>query len=175
MKNVTTMVYEFDELSESAKEKALAEFSDINTEYDWWNFTLDDALNIGVKIEEFDTYHGIIQGRLTMSMLESITEIINNHGVETDTYKVAIEYLEKYKSLKDDKDVIDLVKMDDMDIEEAIAEIAIEKIEAGYEHDLLEEYLSYLKKEEEYLRSAEAIIETIKANEYQFTEDGKVF
>jgi len=38
---------------------------------------------------------------------------------------------------------------------------------------ILEEYLSMLKKEYEYLTSDEAVKEMIEANEYEFTEKGK--
>ena len=39
MREMTTMVYSFNELSDDAKERALNEFRCINVEYDWW----DDA------------------------------------------------------------------------------------------------------------------------------------
>ena len=41
--------------------------------------------------------------------------------------------------------------------------------------ELMEEILSSLKKGYEYLTSDDCIIETIKANEYTFLEDGTMF
>jgi len=37
-----------------------------------------------------------------------------------------------------------------------------------------EEYLSLLRQEYEYLTSKDAIVETIQANDYEFTEEGKL-
>jgi len=54
----------------------------------------------------------------------------------------------------------------------------IEAEETEYPIDtakLKKEYLSILKKEYEYLTSKESLIETIKANEYEFTAVGKQF
>ena len=40
---------------------------------------------------------------------------------------------------------------------------------------ILEDYRIMLQKQYEYLCSEEAIIETIEANDYEFTEDGKLY
>lgn len=51
--------------------------------------------------------------------------------------------------------------------------LTIKPDEDSFEHDLLEEYLSLLRKEWEYMNTDEAIDENILANEYEFTEGGK--
>lgn len=43
----------FDELSESAKEHALNRLGDINVDQGWWDFTYEDAENIGLEITSF--------------------------------------------------------------------------------------------------------------------------
>jgi hypothetical protein len=43
----------------------------------------------------------------------------------------------------------------------------------GWFKDLIEEYISFLHKEMEYLLSDESVDETIEINEYEFTEDGR--
>ena len=95
MRTIETVVYNFDELSEEAKKKAIESMADINVDYEWYEF-----------IYEFDK--------------------------ELDT------------------------------------------LEYNFQQSLSEDYLSMLKKEYEYKTSEEAIIETIKANDYEFTEDGKL-
>ena len=47
-------------------------------------------------------------------------------------------------------------------------------LENEFLQSLLEDYSIMLQNESEYLQSAEAIRETIEANEYEFTEDGKL-
>ena len=51
----------------------------------------------------------------------------------------------------------------------------IEESEQEFLSDLLEDYSIILQRESEYLQSRESIIETIEANEYDFTEDGKIY
>ena len=51
-------VYEFNELSEEAKEKAIEKLWNINVDYEWWDCVYDDAENIGLKIKEFDLDRG---------------------------------------------------------------------------------------------------------------------
>jgi hypothetical protein len=48
------------------------------------------------------------------------------------------------------------------------------EIEEKYTKNLSECYLYMLKNEYEYLTSEKCIIETIEANDYYFTENGKV-
>ena len=38
MKTIETVVYDFDELSDEAKQKAINNLSDINVDYGWWEF-----------------------------------------------------------------------------------------------------------------------------------------
>lgn len=42
MRTVRTKIYKFQELEEKAKKKALESLSDINVDYDWWDFVYDD-------------------------------------------------------------------------------------------------------------------------------------
>jgi type I restriction-modification system DNA methylase subunit len=51
----TRTLYTFDELSETAKEKALEVYRDINLNFDWWDGTYEDAKNIGLKIDDIFT------------------------------------------------------------------------------------------------------------------------
>lgn len=47
-------VYEFSELSEETKQKAIKKLSDINTNYEWWDGTCNEVETQGGKIESFD-------------------------------------------------------------------------------------------------------------------------
>ena len=46
------------------------------------------------------------------------------------------------------------------------------ELEEKFQHALCQEYLSMLTKEVDYLMSDEQVDESIRANEYEFTEDG---
>jgi hypothetical protein len=46
MKTRTINVYEFSELSDEAKEKAIEKLYDINVDYDWWDSNYEDFENL---------------------------------------------------------------------------------------------------------------------------------
>jgi len=155
------IIYKFEELSEDAQDKALELLGDINIDYDWFDTTYEDAANIGLKIEGFDIGRGnYCKGHFTQSAEDVAKAIIENHGKDCETYKTASAYLEELNKIKaktpDDEDIYS----DDEDAE--------------FLRSLCEDYRIMLQKDYEYLTGREAIIETIKANEYEFTEEGKL-
>jgi hypothetical protein len=149
MRTEAIAIYKYDELSDEGKEKALEGLYDLNVDYEWWQFVYEDAEMVGIEISEFDIDYSTIKGLLTMGVHESAQAIIDNHGRACDTHKLALDYYRQKR------------RFSPYDREE-------------WNRALLEEYLVILKKEFEYLTSEEAIVETIRANDYEFTEDGKL-
>jgi len=155
------IVYKFEELSEDAKDKAVELLYDVNINHDWWNSVYDDAKNIGLKIDSFDIDRGsYVKGHFTESAEGVAKNIISEHGKDCETYKTAAAYLEELNKIKaktpDDEDIYS----DDEDAE--------------FLRSLCEDYRIMLTYEYEYLTGRESIIETIEANEYEFTEEGKL-
>ena len=171
MKKVSINIYNFSELSEQAKKVALSEFQDINTDYDWWNFTYEDAAQIGLKITSFDImYHPTCSGELTLSANEVAQNIINNHGESCDTYKCAQSFMSEWQPV-----FIDYMDESSPNYESLETSDKLQDIEDSFLKELLKCYAVMLENEFEYLTSEEAIIETIEANDYKFTEDGKFY
>jgi hypothetical protein len=169
MRTIETKAYTFDELSDDAKAKAISRLSHINVEYDWWESTYEDAAQIGLKIEGFDldrSRHA--KGAFTLSATEVMANIFANHGEECETYKTAKAFEAEWQPLFDDY-------MDELSdkYESQEAEDDLSDIEDNFLDSLLEDYSIMLQKEYEHLQSEESIIETIVANEYEFTEEGK--
>jgi hypothetical protein len=163
MKTKTINIYSFNELSEKAKQKAIENLIDINVNYDWWEFTCENAANIGLKITSFDLDRNRhATGELRLSFSEVIANILKEHGETCDTYKTAEKYMKQWEP----------VFSKYMETEEGEEELM--EIEAEFIKELLEDYSIILQKEYEYLCSEEAIIEAIEANEYEFTENGKI-
>jgi hypothetical protein len=164
-------VYTFDELSDDAKEKAIEKLYDINTDYEWWDtFEMDDC---GIKLKEFDIGRGAyVKLGFDESELETARAIVENHGESCATHKISHAYIEEYESLEREKEAIDQSDDDVAYEKETAIEDKMEVLKDEYMNDLQNEYLALLRKEYEYLTSEEAIIETIKANEYEFLEDG---
>jgi len=168
----TRILYEFDELSDEAQQVARQQLWDINVCFDWWDATYEDAARIGLKLTEFDL------GRRAYCRGEWIDDpetvaraILAEHGDQCETYKTAQAFLvdvttgqEKHKSSPDY----------DPDYEEYWETQEYENRCDEFLHDLLEDYRIILQNEYDYLTSEEAIREIIEANEYEFTENGKL-
>jgi hypothetical protein len=150
-------VYDFDELSDEAKQKAIRNLSDINVNYDWWRFQYDDALEIGLKINWFDIErYSYMSGELICSAMESIKKVLENHGPDCETTKTAQCFLDLYNQIEPE------MRDDDW----------LSDFECDYLDAICDCYLTLLREEYEYQTSEEAIIETILANEYTFLPDG---
>lgn len=163
MREIKVKLYRYDELNEEAKERALEWFSNACSNDEWWDYTYEDAENVGLKITSFDCDRGnSITGEIITSAPQVIQDILAEHGKTCDTYKTAKSYKSTFKRLEEMRDE------DHPDFEDEF-----EKAEKELLHDLLEDYLVTLRHEVEYMQGREYLEEGIRANEYEFLEDGK--
>ena len=173
-RTVEQTVYSFNELSEQAKQRALELLYDINVDYGWWSFTYEDAKNVGISIKGSDLYTREIKIELYEDAYHVSNKIIKEHGSSTETYQIAYQYIKDYDNLvKKYSDGIntDIVREDN----EYEFDKELEDLEHEFINEIGSEYLSILNNEYEYLTSNEAIIETIEANSYEFTESGGLY
>lgn len=147
VEHITREWYKFDELSGESKERALEELAYINVDNEWWDCTQDDAREIGLNITSFelDRYQHIT-GELLDSIANICEAILANHGESCGTYKIAKKF--RHRTGEDNEEL--------------------------FLKELLNEYLSILNNEYEYLTSEESIVETIESNEYEFSIDGRM-
>lgn len=145
MKTITINLYSFEELSEEAKQKAIEELSDINTDYNWWESTYEDAAIILLKITSFDIDRKEIEVRPVHGHTVNciVNSILKNHCTDCNTYQLA----------------------------ENSSKLSYE----GFLKALSIEYLKMLTEDYAYRTSNPIIMESIIANEYDFTESGKFF
>jgi hypothetical protein len=170
MKTHTINTYSFTELSDAAKQTAIEQMRDINCRDQWWDCTYEDAAGIGLKITSFGLDRNRhAEGELTLSPLEVAANIIRDHGDECDTHKIAQKFLDEHDPI-----FAEYMAAEDEDKNYEL-EGQLQDIEEQFLADLLEEYAYTLQAESEYLYSDEAVIDTIEANDYQFTENGKLF
>lgn len=162
MREIKVKLYQYDELNEKAKEKALEWFSNAFAYDEFWEFMYEDAENVGLKITAFDLYRRTIEGEILTSAPQVIEEILANHGNACETYKTAKSYEQPFKILEEKRDE------ENEDFEEEFG-----NTEHEFLHDILEDYLILLQHEADYRESREYLEEGIIANEYEFTEDGK--
>lgn len=156
MKTIEINLYKFNELSEEAQQTAIEKLWDINITDSWWDGLYDDAENVGVTIKGFDIGRGSYCNiEFDGSPLDTAHLITINWGDACDEWKLSEQFIKDYEAMSDDDD--------------------FEDVEDEYRTQLSEVFLQNLRNEYEYLTSKEAIIETIEANEYDFTEDGRLY
>jgi len=181
MRTKTIAIYQFDELpTEAAKERARGWYREGALDYDWWDCIYQDAETIGLKITSFDldrSRHA--NGHLTMSLVESCKAILKEHGEACETYKTSSEYLTKYNRLDNAKDEAiralsfqDFENGKETDLGDQF-ETDVEALTEEYQQQLLEDYSLMLQHEYEWLLADEQVEESIRANAYEFTEEGE--
>lgn len=170
MQTITINLYQFSELSDEAKQKAISNLAMINVDGEWWESTYEDAANIGLKITGFDIDRGsYVNGSFTLSANEVAANIFSNHGESCETFKTATAFMDCWQPIFNDY-------MDETseNYESRENEECMQSEEDEFLSSLCNDYLKILRDEYEYLTSEEAIIETIESNEYDFTEDGEL-
>ena len=174
MRTIKTKVYTFEELSEEAKEKVIENLYTINVDFDWWMFTYEDAERAGLKITSFDLDRNRhAEGDFLDTAWICADKITKEHGENCETYKTAKEFLNSWNVLVEkysDGIKTDIVKEEN----EGEFDREADELENEFLNSIVEDYSMMLQKEYEYQMSDEAIIETIEANEYEFTENGKL-
>ncbi len=162
MRELKIKVYQYEELNDKAKEKARNWFIESSMNNSWaWDNTKEDAKQIGLIISSLDD-HKANSGKFEKSALDTAERILKDHGNMCETFKTASKYVEKLRQFSED------------DTDETSAEYdALKDLESEFLADILEDYRIYLNSEYEYQSNEEYIAETMEANAYEFTEDGK--
>ena len=175
MKTISIQLYSFDELSQEAQQNAINKLSDINVDYNWWEYTYQDAENIGLKITSFDLDRNRhAEGYFMQDAYNTSDRIMTEHGENCSTYKTAKDFFNFWNEavkLHSDNIIIDKVK----EGSEHYFDEYVKDKEDEFLKSLLNDYSVILQNESEYLQSEEAIKETIIANEYDFTENGQMY
>jgi intein/homing endonuclease len=160
-------VYKYEELSEEMKEKVLQNLYDINVNYEWYDFYYEDFHQtlgqMGIKCETFyfdlgRKHYFVMKNPIIYNEIRFLkycrfdlrtkkAKKLLNEGIRIETQYYAGSMSKNY--------------IDDDNLNECL-------------QSNLESFLSQLQKGYDYLTSEEAIIETIKANEYEFDNKGNI-
>jgi hypothetical protein len=201
MKTVTYTLYEFNELSAEAQEKAIENLSDINVDYDWydleyWQEKLDAIGFEGAEINFSDFWsQGDGASFIASVNLEKIISYMayctDNYNDIKDFYK--LERLQYYGMIDLNIEIIRqssryahentcAISHDFQAYSNAIAfEKWLDRVISKFIDQIedLRRSLCFaiyyaLRQDYEYLISPEAIQETIEINKYYFYETGKL-
>lgn len=159
MRIIETKAYQFEELDEQTKEKAIdnCRYMNIDDGF-WYEFIKEDLNSVGIELRSFDIDRGSFAEIHLEDFYETCDLILKWHGENRETYKIAERYIKEYNEIHQH------IHDDD----------AIECIDEEYQKEFSEEVLLMLRREFEHITSDEHIIEMFQANEYEFTEQGKL-
>jgi hypothetical protein len=167
IETTTRTLYTFDELTEENQQKAIDGLYDLNIDHEWWDQTYDDADMIGCKILEFDIDRGSYCKLEFVETAElAASSIVESHGKDCETYKTAVWFMGEHRQI--------LQKEENNDPDEYNHDELMENLDEEFCKMLSGDYLKMLRADYEYLTTAEAIKETIEANEYEFTIEGQL-
>jgi len=196
MRTVETDVYEFDELSLVARGEVLQAAREINVDFDgWWDDVFDDAKTIGgiLGIEIRDIYFSgfasqgdgaCFVGRYAYEA-GSVKEILEYAPVDGKLHRIAKGLYEvqrrnfyrlsatvKHSGHYYHKFCTDISVYGDGRNGKDLVTQTVEARVTELLRDFMQWIYDKLEEEYEYLTSDEAVIETLRANEYGFTVDG---
>jgi len=196
---VETKVFKLKELSDAAKQSALEALGEINIDHDWWDFVYDDAKTIGklIGIDIDDIYFSGFcskgDGACFAGNYEyvrgSVAAVKAHAPKDTELHRIATELAAEQR--KCFYQIRASVKQSGHYYHRYCTDISIDfESHTGYQDyyseeaetnviELLRDYMLWIYKQlnssYDYLTSEEAIIETIEANEYEFTMDGDLY
>lgn len=195
-RTIRTKIYKFDELSKDAQEKVIESFYDINIDYEWYEMTVDQLKREGEE-KGFDIDNIYFSGfssqgdgamfegsvndfsLFTVGINPHVIKAVKNNclnlswsvkhrghyyhsgcrAISFDAGNYPGYYQQGYGWKGNFQDNMDILE---------------NNIEAAYE-DFCSYIYRTLEKEYEWRTSKEEITETILANGYEFTKDGKQF
>ena len=164
MRTIEIKVYKFEELDKQTKEKVIENYRYINVEDTlWYDFIKVDFNRLGLDIQAFDLDRGNYAKIYIDNFEETSNNIIDEFGDSVPIKQTAKNYIDEYNKIqanfKNDEDI----------------ERELEILDEEYQKEYSEDILSYLKAEYEWEITDQAIIETIEANDYDFTTEGKIY
>jgi len=181
--------------NDSVAERILEKYRDINTDYDWYVFSVEDfcerVKKIGFNIDSEDvqftgfwsqgdgaSFTGSIdileylKGTKQLTRYSALKRAINNDKIENHVDIVRDSYHYSHENTCS-VECIDVYADNITDlVDSQVAELQHELEEERLE--LSKELYRRLSDEYDYLCSDEALIETFAANEYEFDEDGDI-
>lgn len=178
IRTVRVKTYEYDDLSQEAKGKALEKFYDINVDYNDWfgDFPFEDLKEIGLKSTNHTVYFDLDRGDYLYFddvVIDRIQKFIKSAGIKISSGKGkkliddynngGLRVVTKLYGGSSGANYVSSDNASDADLEELNETLK----------NKLQKIKSDLRKAYDYSTSKEAIEETIRINEYQFGKNGE--
>lgn len=171
MREHITKLYTFNELSDESKEVALDQcrYFQVNDSF-WYEDILYDWFNtLGINVVSFNIDYGTIETVIEYPSNKEIAyAILSEYGKQCELYSIASNYLYSLHWCKKDK-------KNRRSYGRSTICFNREEIDQEFLNNIDQEFLAILRNEYEYLISDESVKEMISCNEYELTEDGKIY
>lgn len=179
MRIIETKAYQFQELDEQTKEKAIDNYRYISVEDGyWWEYIKDGLADVCIELGSFNIERESFAEIHLEDFYDTCDLILKFEGENNEIYKIAERYIEEYNSIKEKIDNLEQYENDysDEEYEDKLMEYDedLNDLDEEYQKEFSEEVLLILRKEYEYMTSNEHIIEMFEANVYEFTDQGKL-
>lgn len=180
----TFKTYTYDELSQEAKEKALEELQAINVDYEWWEFSVENEARVweeeyGIAFEPSEVCFNL------ELRYQELYFSANKIGISDATKLLAaISGKEEYGQMASEGLLVPSFSVQHFGGGNAVTHLRLEDYRADgspdlpfdadeWFKDLVRGFWEKLAKEYQSLTTEESVIDTIKANELNFFEDGR--
>jgi len=180
---ITRNLYTFEELSESAQQHAIEKLWDLNVDHDWWDCSYETittaarCLGIDCTVSGFDLDRGAYVSLCGSYSYRKDWRAALAHEFGGDTLAELVKIGEELQKVQ--RPAFYSVSSDLRPGYYGTAYTVYSKFGAYFTNDLIDALRSFehwawrlLRDEYEHLTSAEAIKETIEANEIEFDEAG---
>jgi hypothetical protein len=186
MKTITINAYQYDELSDKAKEQVYKDYLNNGVDDWWYESTYFDADQFYLDIEGFDVYINHIEIKFKGVAEDTAKAIVDGAGGELLELAKdwAKEVNDLFKSYSDYDNYMHWLKEQECDEEDYDFEDWV-LYESGYEDDkesadadflkqLGEYYLNYLKSDYDHFTSEEYVADLCECNDWYFDINGKI-
>ena len=94
MRTIETIAYQFQELDEQTKEKAIDNYRHISVDDDsWYEWIKEDLISVGIELRSFDIDRGSFAEIHLEDFYKTCELILKWHGENCETYKIAERYI----------------------------------------------------------------------------------
>lgn len=161
--------YELGELSDEARATALEEMRDINVAYAWWDWIYAGATDAGIRLAGFDLHTGAVDLRLTRDYTAVALAITRRYLRSSTIHTRARAFLHDAFALRRRWQE----RRPGAHRSDVVNDPRYHNLGETLRVQLAFAYRDYLREEYNYRLSDEAVAESIEANAYLFTIDGK--
>jgi hypothetical protein len=186
MRKIKTNIYKFEELTVQAQQKAIENLRDINTNHDWYDDIFEDATTIG-RLFGLDIEKIYFSGFWSQGDGASFEgdycykkgglKAVKEYAPQDTELHDIVKALQNEQSINFYKSTAN-IRQQGRYYHENTMYIDIENGNEDCFSNLLRDYARWIYKKLEsgydYLTSEQAILETIQANDYEFTENGNL-